>query len=78
MLGGLFALLPGCQDDILYSVDGETDGITVVSLEASFSPFAGGVLSRASNAAPARGFNSISDMVILAFSAADGKLVQID
>lgn len=78
VFGGLFAVLPGCQDDILYSVDGGAGGMTIVSLEASFSPFAGGELSRASNVAPARGFNSISDMVILAFSSADGKLVKID
>lgn len=77
MLGGILAILPGCaDDDSLYGrVSG--DRMSVVNLEASFSPFALGELSRGSNVAPARGFNTISDLVILAFSASDGKLVKI-
>lgn len=74
----LLAAMPGCYDDGLglYGDSAGGDG-ALVTLEASFSPFAGGQLSRSSNVAPARGFNTISDMVVLTFSAADGKLVNI-
>ena len=79
MLGSFLAVVPGClDDDLWYSGDGSEDGMAIVNLEANFSPFAGGELSRGgSNVAPARGFNTISDMVILVFSAADKKLVKI-
>ncbi|MDE5790798.1 MAG: hypothetical protein K2H96_06190, partial [Muribaculaceae bacterium] len=43
------------------------DGEVLVSLEAAFSPFSEGDLTRASNIAPARGFNSISDMAVIVF-----------
>ncbi|MDE6266278.1 MAG: hypothetical protein K2M07_02880 [Muribaculaceae bacterium] len=67
--------LAGCRDDELGSF-GNSDGPEVmVDLEASFSPFAGGGLSRSSNVAPARGFNTVSDLAILTFSAADEKLL---
>lgn len=46
-----------------------SDGLIQVDLEASFSPFAEGDLTRASNVAPARGFNTISDMAVLVFNS---------
>lgn len=68
LLGCLMAV-SGCQDEGLAYLDGSSaSGEAIVRLEASFSPFAEGDLTRASNTAPARGFNSISDIVILAFS----------
>lgn len=79
MLGSFLAVVPGClDDDLWYSGDESEDGMAIVNLEANFSPFAGGELSRGgSNVAPARGFNTISDLVILVFSASDKKLVRI-
>lgn len=44
-----------------------SDSEVLVNLEAAFSPFAEGDLTRASNVAPARGFNTISDMAVLVF-----------
>lgn len=77
MLGGIFAAVPGCLDDELwYSGDG-SEGMAIVNLEARFSPFAGNELSRGSNVYHARGFNTISDIAILVFSASDGKLVDM-
>lgn len=51
-----------------------SDGLVQVDLEASFSPFSEGDLTRASNVMPARGFNSISDIAILVFDK-DGILL---
>ncbi len=70
-------LMVSCRDEELgdYGVPGE--GEALLNLEAAFSPFAGANLSRSSGSAPARGFNSISDIVILTFSADDEKLVDI-
>lgn len=74
----LLAASAGCQDDDLRGMgDLDEGGEAVVTLEADFSPFAGGSLSRNSNTAPARGFNTVSDIVILTFSAEDEKLVDI-
>ncbi len=74
LLSCLFAGLSSCHDDTFdfYGVDG--DGEAVLSLEACFSPFSEGNLTRASNVAPARGFNTISDLVILVFDE-EGKLI---
>ncbi len=78
LVGLTTAALTGCYDERLGpAADADNAGEATVKLEAAFSPFAGGDLSRASNVAPSRGFNSISDVVILTFSAADGKLVNI-
>lgn len=69
ILGCLMASFSGCADDTFrMSGDSMAEGEALVSLQAEFSPFAGGVLSRASDVAPARGFNEISDIAILVFS----------
>lgn len=71
-------MLIGCDDEGFGYVGGASaGGEAVVTLEASFSPFASGAVSRASDVYPARGFNSVSDIVVLTFSSADGKLVGI-
>ncbi len=78
LIGSIFASIPGCYDDDLrYYGAGAGEGDAVIRLDAEFSPFAENQLSRGSNVAPSRGFNSISDLVVLAFSAADGKLVKV-
>lgn len=71
----LFMTLAACQDEGVGFTDDSKE--TIVDLEACFTPFASGNLSRGSNVAPARGFNSVSDLVILIFSAADETLQDI-
>lgn len=72
------ALLTGCRDDALRDFGTPEDGsLAVVNLEASFSPFAGNNLSRGSVSAPPRGYNTISDIVILTFSAETRTLLDI-
>lgn len=74
----LMPVITGCRDDMFGDFgDGSDGGIAVVNLEAAFSPFAGNDISRASVSAPPRGFNTISDFVILTFSAEEGTLVDI-
>lgn len=58
--------LSGCVDESLSGYV-NSEGMVTVNLEASFSPFAEGDLTRASNVAPARGFNTISDLAVLVF-----------
>lgn len=73
LAGVLLMVFPGCTDDIFEQYgNGDSNGESLLSLSANFSPFAGNVLSRSSNVAPARGFNDISDMAILVFSVNDG------
>lgn len=75
LAGVLLMVFPGCTDDIFEQYgNGDSEGESLLSLSANFSPFAGNVLSRSSNVAPARGFNDISDMAILVFSVNDGML----
>lgn len=69
------ALAGACQDDRLGFSDEELrDGVVNLSLEASFSPFAAGKLSRASNAMDGDGMKDIIDMVILVYDR-DGNLL---
>ncbi|MDE6577367.1 MAG: hypothetical protein K2K58_04260 [Muribaculaceae bacterium] len=78
ILGCLLAIMTGCKDDVLGNFGNLPEGEeAIVNLEAAFSPFAGGNLTRASVTSPARGFNTISDIVILTFSSEDEKLVDI-
>ena len=70
-------LMEGCKDDVLGDFGNQSEGEATVNLEAAFSPFAGGNLSRSSSTSPARGYNTISDIVILTFSSNDEKLVDI-
>ncbi len=75
----LFSLLSvalhGCTDDRLgYTDEDLREGETFITLEAAFSPFAEGGLSRASVVDPARGFNTLSDLVILVYDK-DGNLI---
>lgn len=62
----MLLILSSCVDEDLRRYD-TANGMAMVSLEASFSPFSEGDLTRASNVAPARGFNTISDLAILVF-----------
>lgn len=78
LLMSLLLIVTGCRDDYFSNFGNQDkDGIAVVDLEAAFSPFAGDNMTRASRTAPPRGYNTISDIVILTFSADDLKLVDI-
>lgn len=73
----LTILLCGCRDDFGNFSNPDGEGIAVIDLEADFSPFAGTNLSRSPSSIPQGGFNSITDIVILTFSAEDQTLVDI-
>lgn len=66
--GMMAAMFCSCQDDGLgFSAEDLRDGETVVSLEAAFSPFSEGNLTRASQTPPGRGFNELTDLVVLVY-----------
>ncbi len=69
----ILLILSSCVDEDLRRHEGY-DGMAMVSLQTSFSPFAEGNLTRASNVAPARGFNTLSDIALLVFDE-DGRLL---
>ena len=66
--GMMAAMFCSCQDDGLgFSAEDLRDGETVVSLEAAFSPFSEGNLTRASRTPPGRGFNELTDLVVTVY-----------
>ncbi len=74
----LTAGITGCADDFPGYHDGSyTEGETTVTLEAAFSPFAEGKLTRTSETPPGRGFNELSDLVVLVYDK-EGKIVADD
>lgn len=64
----LCSCLTACVDDGLgFDADDLREGETTLNLEAAFSPFAEGNLTRASLTPPGRGFNELSDLAILVY-----------
>lgn len=65
----------GCTDDGLgFSADDLKDGATTISLEAAFSPFSNGNLTRSTMAPPGRGMNILNDIVVLVYDK-EGNLI---
>ena len=70
-----------CKDDFGFSDAGLTDGMTIVSLEASFSPFAEGNLTRSLDPVAGDVMKDVKDLAILVYDAnsdADGNHVLLE
>lgn len=75
LLTGLISL-QSCADDILYlSPEILEEGETTADMSFSFSPFAAGELTRATLTPPGRGFNELTDLVVLLYDK-NGNLLE--
>lgn len=63
------------DDDFIFKSSVLTEGETDVNMCLSFSPFAAGDLTRASLTPPGRGFNELSDLVVLVYDK-EGNLLE--
>lgn len=75
LLGCVCTCFTSCVDDGLGFSSDLKDGETILNLEAAFSPFAEGNLTRTSETPPGRGFNELSDLVILVYDK-EGNILQ--